>query len=68
MDEMNEEDFEQLLLEVFGELSDNDNFRDELENNRTRTFEDAGLLTMDKGVVVTLHNGKQFQLTIKQSR
>ncbi len=31
------------------------------------TFEDAGLLTMNRGLVVRLPNGQEFQLTIVQS-
>lgn len=32
-----------------------------------RTFEEAGVLTMNRGLVVTLPNGQQFQLTIAAS-
>jgi hypothetical protein len=32
-----------------------------------RTFEDAGLLTRARGVVLRLRNGAEFQLTIEQS-
>ena len=38
------------------------------ENLRVRTFEDAGLMTHDKGLVITLPDGTEFQLTIVQSR
>ncbi len=31
------------------------------------TFRDAGVLTMNRGVVVTLPNGQEFQLTIVES-
>ena len=35
---------------------------------RTSSFSDAGLLTMDTGVVVRLADGAEFQLTVKRSR
>jgi hypothetical protein len=33
-----------------------------------RTFEDAGVLTTDRGLVIRLSNGQEFQITIVQSR
>ncbi len=39
-----------------------------LEGCRVRTFEDAGVMTYNKGVVVTLPDGSEFQVTIVQSR
>ena len=35
--------------------------------NRVRTFADAGLMTNDRGVVVTLPNGSEFQVSIVRS-
>lgn len=35
---------------------------------RVEHFEEAGLLTMDKGLVVRLSDGTEFQITVKQSR
>lgn len=32
------------------------------------TFEQAGLLTRNAGVVITLNNGQEFQLTIVRSK
>ena len=68
MDHMNEQEFEALLLDIFDDLSDDDTFRDELENNRAESFEDAGVLTMNKGVSVTLWNGQKFYLTVQQAQ
>lgn len=31
-------------------------------------YEDAGLLTIDKGLVIQLANGQEFQITVKRSR
>ena len=33
-----------------------------------RSFSDAGVLTMNKGVVLTLQSGQKFQLTIVDAR
>lgn len=38
------------------------------ENLRVRTFAEAGVLTYDKGLVIELPDGTEFQLTIVQSR
>ena len=38
------------------------------ENLRIHTFSEAGLLTRDKGLVITLPDGTEYQLTIVQSR
>ena len=35
---------------------------------KTRTYSDVGMLTTDRGLVVTLPDGSQFQVTIVQSR
>ena len=39
-----------------------------LDNARTETFEEAGVMTMNRGVVVRLKDGCEYQLTIVQSR
>ena len=36
--------------------------------SRVDTFDDAGILTMNKGLIVELENGEEFQITIVQSR
>lgn len=39
-----------------------------LDNVRSvRTFEDEGVMTNDAGLVITLDDGSEFQLTIVQS-
>ena len=38
------------------------------ENLRVRTFAEAGLMTYNKGLVIELPDGTEFQLTIVQSR
>ena len=46
------------------------NLLDRVLENRgghVRTFEDNGVLTRNRGLVVTLGNGQEFQLTIVES-
>ena len=38
------------------------------ENLRVRTFVEEGVLTYNKGLVISLPDGTEFQLTIVQSR
>ena len=45
-----------------------DSFEINWENLRVRTFEDAGVMTYNKGLVITLPDGSEYQLTIVQSR
>ena len=36
--------------------------------NDTETFDERGLLTHDNGLVVSMRDGTEFQITVKQSR
>ncbi len=38
------------------------------ENLRVQTYAEAGVLTYDKGLVIALPDGTEFQLTIVRSR
>ena len=38
------------------------------ENLRVRTYAEAGVMTYDKGLVITTPDGQEFQLTIVRSR
>lgn len=60
-EQMTEDEFVTELEELF--LSDDSPF-DEVS---TRTFRDAGLLTMADGLVVRLADGSEFQLTVRRS-
>ena len=64
----NESDFELMLMDIFSLMEDNDEYREELEWGRVDTFESCGILTLNKGLVVRLNNGHEFQITIVQSR
>lgn len=38
------------------------------ENLRVQTFDEAGLMTRNSGLVISLPDGSEFQLTIVRSR
>ena len=38
------------------------------ENMNIQTFEEAGILTYNKGLVISMPDGTEYQLTIVQSR
>ena len=59
---MNEIDIETLLYEM---LQDEDAAP---EVRRVQTFEEAGLLTNNRGLVVRTRDGREFEITIVQSR
>lgn len=62
-DNLSEAEFAELVEEALGEYAREWNVP--LED--ARSFESAGLLTMNKGVVVRL-GGRTFQLTVVRSR
>lgn len=64
--ESTEEEVEEALLAVlqYGE-SVSDTI---LDDARAETFEEAGVMTMNRGLVIRLKDGCEYQLTIVQSR
>lgn len=54
------------LLRAVAEDEDGD--AEELHGARLASFRRAGLLTRDAGVVITLTNGSEFQISVIQSR
>lgn len=52
-----------LLMEAIHESVD----FDALGDKTVTTFEDAGVLTMDEGLVLRLADGTEFHLTVQQS-
>ena len=54
-----------LLGMLYGDWDVENSF---LEGCGVQTFENAGIITSDKGLVITMPNGSEFQLTIIQSR
>jgi hypothetical protein len=69
---MNERKFERTLQEVLEAVaasSSQDRIAgEELSDAGISTFEDAGVLTNNRGLVVRLQNGAEFQVTIVQSQ
>ena len=58
----------QFLLEQSAE-GDTGDFCDEtMEGCRTTSYRDAGVLTMDKGFVLHMEDGSEYQVTVIQSR
>ncbi len=57
---MSERSFESKLAQLLER-------RLEQSDGSVTTFRDAGVLTMNRGLVVSLPNGQQFQLTIVES-
>ena len=73
---MNDTELQQTLKTLLDEMSymdtdDLDQFDmpEELAGiERVSTFDEAGVLTRDAGLVITTKDGSEFQLTIVQSR
>jgi hypothetical protein len=63
------------LLEQMGRWSDDDRLRSDMvheaapfDGARVQTFTEAGTLTRDKGLILRLKDGSEFQVTIVQSK
>ena len=65
--EVTEDTLQDGLMELISEAAD-DSFGIGWEDARVRTFELAGVMTYNKGLVISLPDGTEFQLTIVQSR
>lgn len=70
---MNEHDFDEVLQDGLRELIAQDgDYRtaEDLcwENLRVQTFAVHGVMTCDKGLVISLPDGTEYQLTIVRSR
>ena len=65
--EVTEDTLQDGLMELISEAAA-DSFGIGWEDARVRTFEQAGVMTYNKGLVITLPDGSEFQLTIVQSR
>jgi len=59
----NAENLENILIDALNYYAE-----EEAVRIKTRTYEDVGMLTTDRGLVVTLPDGSQFQVTIVQSK
>ncbi|MEN6386016.1 MAG: hypothetical protein ABFD79_12585 [Phycisphaerales bacterium] len=56
---MNESNMEEFMQEILAQ-------QDEIKS--ILTFDEAGMLTNDKGLVIRTSDGNEFQITIIQSR
>jgi len=65
--QLDEEKFEELLYNMFDHFYDLHDDYEELECNKVQSFKEAEILTTNRGLVVRLYNGKEFQLTIVRS-
>lgn len=70
---MNEKEFSEMLCDVLEELCDfaEEDFGfdvPELADAEVTTYEDSGVMSHNKGLVIRLASGEEFQLTIVRSR
>ena len=65
---MNEERFETVLATLIDSNADFDNDDEDAVVAEVATYGDAGILTMNRGLVVRMVDGSEFQLTIVRSR
>ncbi len=73
---MDEHEMQTALNDLFANLilaADCDEYPDDLPDElsdveRVQTYEEAGILTNNKGLVIRMKTGEEFQLTLVQSR
>ena len=63
-----DEQLQECLRKLLHGESYEDVITDELEGLQVRSFAKAGVLTWNKGLVITLADGSEYQLTIVRSR
>ena len=66
-EQVTEDTMQDGLMELIAEATE-DSFGIGWEEAWVRTFEQAGIMTYNKGLVISLPDGTEFQLTIVQSR
>lgn len=66
-EEFTDEDLQNGLTQL---ITDDCSYGSEIsrENLRVQTYSEAGVMTYDKGLVTTLPDGSEYQLTIIRSR
>ena len=65
-EQFTEETLQNALMELITEGYDS--YEMCWENLRVQTYEQAGVMTYNKGLVIPLPDGSEYQLTIVQSR
>jgi hypothetical protein len=66
---MNERKMERILVELFESIASDEELQASLDlpalaDAQVKTFEDTGLLTRDRGIVLTLEDGSEFHIAI----
>ena len=64
---MHEREFAEELMGMLS-TSDDGDFLNQETIRRVERFDDVGMLTRDAGLVVTMRDGSEFQVTIVKSR
>jgi hypothetical protein len=62
---MNTRKIEDLLMEGINMMEEE---YEETSVSGLRTFDEAGILTLDAGIVINMDDGSEFQITIVQSK
>jgi hypothetical protein len=57
-----------LLLDQSSEARKEDDWPEEMLGNSTSSFEEAGVMTDNAGLVLRLEDGSEFQVTVVRSR
>ena len=65
---MDTQEFEKVLLEFFTDQATDDGGHPDLEGCKVSKFTEGRYLTRDRGVVVRLGDGAEFQVTVVQAR
>lgn len=63
---MNAKEIQDALLEMWH--GDPDEIYNTLDGTEACSYEEAGIMTNDKGIVIQTQDGREFQITIIQSR
>ena len=56
------------LMELIAEMLHDQQSEGEVELHSIRTFQDAGIMTTDEGIVVKLEDDSEFHITVQQTR
>jgi len=65
---MTENEMESKLREQLERMMTSDDPDNFLDLSSVRTYADVGMLTSNAGLVLRMHDGREFQLTIKRSK
>lgn len=65
---MNEIELENELIALLDYAGVDDTISESLEGNSQISFEDAGVLTHNRGFIMKLQDGSEFHITIYQSK